>query len=453
MADNSDPVAAYHKYRKFAKERPVDYARVCLGLELWSKQQKILKLITDPKVSCVSVASGNAVGKTYLSASIICQYLDTVNPGYAIISGSSWTGVRKTVWATLRKVVADAPVNLGGEMLSTEWRRGDLWGAFCVSPDEPENFSGFRTKHGALILVDEASKLSQEVHEAIMGLATAAGSKVIYLGNPLRPEGPFYETFGNPNWHNVKISSLEVVGLGIPGLADKDKINTMKRQWGEDSPQYQARVLGEFPSSTFDAVIRRAWIPRAIVPKPLRTWGDIKLGVDVARFGDDRTVLVVRDGRCVLSMESYPETSTTDTAGLTRQTAEKFGIKPSRTFIDDTGVGGGVTDMLWEDGFECTPVNFGEAATDDETFTNSKAELFWHVRRGFHENTEQQQYVPKMYSKILEEGEWVKYGHDRRGRIKIEPKEKLKKEHHKSPDHVDAYALTFAGEVGVMDAA
>lgn len=432
------------EYVNFAKKKPLAYASKVLGINLWHKQKEILKAFADPTIPYISVKSANGVGKTYLSATLICQYLDTHIPGYAIVSGASWTGIMKTVWPTLRRVLRNSPVALGGELLNTEWRRGDQWGAFCCSPDQPENFSGFRTENGALILVDEASALDYKVHEAIMGLASARGSKVIYLGNPLTPEGAFYDSFSNPDWINFSISAHEVADLNIPGLATHEWIAMREREWGKDSPMYKARVLGQYPDSVYNSLISLSWLPKMITPKILKPKGTKKLGVDVARFGDDRTVLLVRDDRCVIDCLAYHGLSTTETAGLVRNTAEKYHISQEEIFIDDTGVGSGVTDRLHEDNVYVTPINFAERAADTETFKNQRAELYFAIRDRVREDTDNQFYIPKQYMDLAKELTWPTYKFTGSGQILLEPKEDIKKRKKKSPDLADALALSFA---------
>jgi len=436
-------------YQELVRERPVEYAQHILGIKLWQRQQEIMEAFSDPNIDYISIRSGNGVGKTFMLASLVCQYLDTHCPGYAVISGSSWTGVLKTIWPSLRSLISKAPVRLGGEVHMTEWRRGNMWGAFCVSPDKPENISGMRTKNGALVLIDEASALTQEVHEAIMGLCSAAGSKIVYSGNPIRAEGPFYDTFSDPSWMNFKISSEEAANQGIPGLATWEWIKGLKRQWGEDDPRFRARVLGEFPENIFDALVKLTWVKGLIVPRVMKPKGKLRLGVDVAGRGDDKTVLVVRDDRCVQYVEEHPETSMTEVVGITKRVMKQFKISPDNTYMDSTALGQGPMDLLWEDGLEIHGENFSASPQDSQTFLNRRAELFWKVRDGFRpDSVDERQYIPKEYQRIADECTKIKHKPSSKGKIQIESKEEIRKRLGKSPDYADAYALTFAGEVG-----
>lgn len=436
-------------YQQMVRDKPVEYARNVLGIELWQRQQEIMRAFADPKVNYISVRSGNGVGKTFMLSSLVCQYLDTHCPGYAVISGSSWTGVLKTIWPSLRSLIASAPVRLGGEVQMTEWRRGNMWGAFCVSPDKPENISGMRTKNGALVLIDEASALTQEVHEAIMGLCSAAGSKIVYSGNPIRAEGPFYDTFSDPSWVNFKISSEEAADQGIPGLATWEWIEGLKRKWGEDDPRFRARVLGEFPENVFDALVKLTWLKGIVVPRVMQKKGHNRLGIDVAGRGDDKTTFVVRDDRSVQYLEAHPETSMTEVVAMTKRIMREWNVKPEHTFMDSTGLGQGPVDLLWDEGIEIKAENFSSSAQDSNTFLNRRSELFWAVRDGFRpDSMETKQYVPLEYQKILDECTKLKHKPSKGGKIQIESKDDIRRRLGHSPDYADAYALTFAGDIG-----
>lgn len=433
-------------YRDWIRTDPVGHAKVCLQMNLWKKQREILKAAADPNITKISIRSGNGVGKTFLTAALGIQWLDTHQPGYCVYTGASWNSVLKTVWPTLRKVLSEAPLHYGAPPMATEWRRGNLWGAFCVSPDEPENFGGYRSQHGACVIVDEASSLSQKVYEAIQGVCSAEGSKIIMLGNPIRPDGPFHDSFHSAEWTNFHISSEEVVDLGIPGLATQDWIESMIKEYGEDSHVVRSRVKGQFPGGEADTLISLNWLGKILIPRVMRLKGELKLGVDVARFGDDRTVLLVRDDRCVKDMLTYSKKSTMETVGLVQEVASKYHVDEENIFIDDTGLGGGVTDRLHELGFSVVPVNFGERATDKHRFVNVRAEMYWNIRNAMKPDSTSRLYVPKEFGAVAKECAWPRYKIQSDRRIQLEDKAAIKQRRKRSPDLADALALTYYGE-------
>jgi len=439
----ADIRASMNTYQRFAMNYPVEYCHRILGVKPWPKQCDILRACADPNIPQVAVRSGNGVGKTYLAASIIAQYLDTHTPGYAVVTGASWQGVLKTVWPTFKRMHRGAPVNLGGDVLGTEWRRGDMWGAFCVSPDSPENISGFRTENGALVLVDEASSLIPEVYEAILGLCSARGSKIILLGNPLRPEGPFYDAFSTPGWENFNISSIEASEQGIAGLASPEWIEARRLEWGEDSPMWKARVLREFPEDSDTVLIPLSAVTSRIITKPLSRRGWPRLGVDVARFGSDKTVIAARDDRCVQDIRSYSGNSTMETVGWVQKAMEDHACRPENVMVDDTGVGGGVVDRLHELGLSVVPVDFGSKAYEDDKFENRRTELYWNMRKSIIPEAANPLFIPKKYNVLRKELPQPRYKMTSKQRIQLESKDEIRKRIGKSPDESDAVALTY----------
>lgn len=441
--EESDIESSIHAYQRFAMNQPVDYCHRILGVKPWKKQRDILEACADPSIPRVSVRSGNGVGKTYLAASIIANYLDTHAPGYAVVTGASWQGVLKTVWPTFKRMHRAAPVNLGGSILGTEWRRGDMWGAFCVSPDSPENISGFRTENGAMVLVDEASSLLPEVYEAIIGLCSARGSKIVLLGNPLRPEGPFYDSFSTQGWENFSISSIEASQQNIPGLASPEWIEACRLEWGEDSPMWKARVLGEFPEDSDTVLIPLSAVTARTINKPLSQKGWIRLGVDVGRFGDDPTVLTARDNRSIQGIRHYAKKDTMETVGWVRKAMEDFSARPENTVVDDTGLGGGVVDRLHELGLPVVGVNFGSKAYDDDKFVNRRTEMYWNLRQSLISEATEPMFIPREYRTLIKQLPWARYKMDSNQRIVLEPKADIKKRHGHSPDFADSLALTW----------
>jgi len=440
-------VDAVRRYNQHARLKPVDHVRRMYGVSPHERQEQITEALMDPEVRQISWRSANGVGKTFWTAVLTALYLDANCPSYVVLSGASWTGVLKTIMPSLRRLIRRAPVALGGDPMATEWRRGDLWGAFCVSPDVPEAFGGFRTERGAMVIVDEASKLSYEAMEAIQGVCSAEGSKIVLLGNPLRPEGPFYDTFNSSEWLNFHSSAFDVCDLGIAGLATREWIEGMKAEYGENSGVYKARVKGDFPEGGDDVLVPLNWLKNLLVPKVARPKGKRIMGVDVARFGDDRTVVVVRDDRCVRGMWAYDKKSTMETVGLIQHHASNEGVEAESIYIDDTGLGGGVTDRLHELEIDVTPVNFGETALDRERFFNCRTEMYWAIRNAMRPDAKEKLLIPKQYAALGKECTWPRYTIQSDRKIRLEPKDKIKKRRGRSPDLADALALTYYHQV------
>jgi len=434
----------------FARYVFADYCGFCsdwLGVQLWSKQAEALRLLNHyPRVA---VRSGNGVGKTFTAALATIAYL-MGGGGYAILTSSSWRGVRRSLFPELKRILAALPPSrsLGGVCLDTEWKLRNQWGAFGVSADQPENFSGFRTPRGVLVVVDEASGLTVDIANAIEGLCSSSLSKVLYIGNPLRPEGPFFESFRSQRWKTLHISTFDSPNVQagkevIPGLASADWVEAQAAEWGEGSPTYQARILGEFPDDA-GSLIPYAWFDAVTTDQPIDRMGTTRLGVDVARQGGDRTAFVYRDAAGVMSVESFSGQDLMSTAGRIARAIESGDVIPEAVFIDDCGLGGGVTDRLIEQGYAVQPINFGSAALEKDRFLNRRAECYFRMRDALDPNGERKLRIPGQYRDILREAAAPMIEYSSRGQIKLEAKAKIRERMDRSPDLADALALTFA---------
>jgi len=451
IASDSDAAA----YMAATKRDPVGWSRRVLGISPWTRQSEVMQLLRDN--DRVAVKSGHAVGKSFVSAAVALWYSECHVPSYVITTSSAWTNVEKTTWPEIRKMKRYAPYDLGGRMLDTEWKRGIQWGIFSVSPDRPENFSGFRTPHGVLVIIDEASAIEPDIMEAILGLTMSGESKILMIGNPLRPQGPFYDAFNSKSWAAMTISSYDVPNVIqgrpiIPGLCTRERIEERAGEWGRDSAAFKSRVLGEFPDSAEDMLVPLSWIEAAFAREyPAAIDGpSLCMGADIAREGGDRIVFLVRDAYAVRHMEIHQHKSLMDTAGRIIAVAKEHGVSAERVLIDDVGMGGGVTDRLRELDVAVTPVNFGHAAKDKIRFANTRAEAYWRVREWLDPTQSGTPgAIPSEHKALGYEVTIPQTGYTSAGQIKIEPKDAIKKRLGRSPDLADALALTFAVRPGV----
>lgn len=165
------------------------------------------------------------------------------------------------------------------------------------------------------------------------------------------------------------------------------------------------------------------------------TEGQIEIGVDVARFGNDRTVFIKRKGLSMIDYKVYPRTSVMETC---RYLIDFVNNDTSTLIkIDDTGVGGGVTDYMKEQGFKMIPINFGSKANDSNKFNNKISEMWFKFKEIIGKISLLD--LPELKSELVTR-EWEL---DLKGRRCIESKDKYKKRGYKSPDFADACLLCF----------
>jgi hypothetical protein len=220
-------------------------------------------------------------------------------------------------------------------------------------------------------------------------------------------------------------------------------------KWGIDSPLYKSKVLGEFPESSIDTLIPLGWIIRAqnkdIEPK---RGAESKLGVDVARFGTDRSVIYHNHGGRFRIVSDKNGESTMKTAGRTIVAWRE--AKATDINVDGVGVGGGVVDWLDDEGYPVNDMQAGGGSSDPKRFINARAEWYWELRTRF-ENDEVD--LDPDDEELAAQLSSLRYIFTKRGQIQIESKDDMRKRGMPSPDRADGLMLSASDpiETGVSD--
>lgn len=437
---------------------PVEFAGQVLGVELWEKQRELLSAL--PVHHRVAVKSGNGLGKGFSAAVAVLWFLYTHNPAIVLSTAPTFRQVRYILWRQIHSLYRRAPETLGGRLLDTRWELDDDRYALGLSADGPDQFQGFHSPN-MLIVVDEAEGVSDNIYEAIEAVMTSADPRLLLIGNPTTTSGMFRRAFHEERqiYHCITISALDSPnfkgdGVVVPGLVTPRWAEERRQIWGEDNPLYRARVLGEFPDQTEDALIRLSHVEAAVerwrrlqleqangsnTPPPSH-WepeGEVVLAVDVARYGSDHSVILRRQGQRVDEIRTFNGLDTMQMAGWVAAAIREF--QPLRTCIDEVGVGAGVVDRLREQGYGVRGINVAQAARQKEVFANLRAEGYWQLRELFAAGEiaipPDQQLVGELVS--------LRYKHDSRGRVLLERKEDMRKRGMPSPDRADALMLAF----------
>ena len=326
--------------------------------------------------------------------------------------------------------------------------------ALGLSTDDVDQFQGFHSPN-MLIVVDEAEGVEEPIYEAIEAVMTSENTRLLLIGNPTTVAGTFRRAFYQDRglYHTITISALEspnVVAnrVVLPGLTTHHWVEERKLVWGEDSPIYRARVLGEFPDQSEDTLIPLSWIERAVGRQ-----GDnaddqegadatlpVILAVDVARFGSDQSVLLVRRGAKVDKIEAYRGL---DTMQLTGHVAAAIdSLSPQRVSVDEVGLGAGVVDRLKELGYPVRGINVGRSARHRDVYANLRAEGYWRLRELFSQGAIS---IPSD-SELIGQLSALRYTYNSRGQVIIESKEEARSRGLPSPDRADALMLAFLSD-------
>lgn len=410
---------------------------------IWDKQIEVFNSVRDNKFTAAK--SGNTVGKSFIVSEIVLWFLTTHYPSKVITTAPTWTQIESILWKEIAAMVTKSKIPFEAEMLKTELKFNNEWFAMGLSTNEVNRFQGFHSPY-LLVVIDEALGVSSDIWEAIDGLHPY---RVIAIGNPLDPVGNFYNCFSSSLWNKITINGEDCVKWqeehgSIRGLVTRDWIEERKREWGVNSPLYQSRVKGDFPTETEYTLISREWVENC--RKKVNEEDDEEeskrvLGCDVAsKSGESETVFTYRYGNTIkkiIAIRNQPLTTTRD--NLSRYYKD-FNLH-SLAF-DADGLGSGLEDMLHE--IHCPYYAFrggyAAKAINDRKYRNLRSQFFWIVAMKFEKGLYSLKHLPDREYEILKNqlcSLQIKRP-DGRGRFQIETKEDMHARGIKSPDYADS---------------
>ncbi len=419
-----------------------------LGVHLYSRQREIVEAVRDHERTAVK--AGNAVGKSVAAACLILAWL-AGGPGSVVVTTSATEAqLRRVLWREIRRRYRGASGFFDGAVVTeTEVRLRDDWFATGFSTDQPEAMQGVHAER-VLVVADEASGVDEAIFDAIEGLLAGGDARVLLIGNPLRTSGSFYDCFNRrrDEWHTLTISAFDTpafTGEEVPRAVRK---NLVSRRWVEriekrdaGSNTYLVKVLGEFPAQADDTVVSRTDLEQAQT-QTLEPGLPLLLGLDVARFGSDETVLALREGNRIRIIDSWQGKALTETTGRVldhvRRLQAEHARRP-RVIVDDTGVGGGVTDGLREQGVQVIAFNGGARARRPADFPNRRSEIWFtaaEVLPLLDLDPSDQELARELVAPTFS------FASD--GARVVEAKSSTRKRLRRSPDRADAILLTLA---------
>lgn len=459
---------------------PVAFAEEALGVGLWDRQQAIACDVA--RYPLCSVRTGQKVGKTQLVACLALWWVYTRPTAFVILTSANYQQVKEQIWASLSKLHRGARIPIGGKLAvdpATGLSFPDGRRIIGITASSPERFQGYSGAE-LFICIDEASGFDDRLFEAALGNmggalpdATAeegqeidpaeATGRVLLTGNPTQLTGLFAKTHREqlPGWRLHVISSLDSPNVRagrrvIPGLANAAFVRMMRDNFGEESAAFKQRVLGEFAEQGSDSVI-----PLSALESAIANWSSdpeleptaLHVGVDPAGYGDDESVIMGRKGTHALKPAAYRKLGNVELAArvVDYLSAHRDPGQPVIIRVDVGGLGQGVADVLVPN-LERDPlvrverVNAGSASRYSTRFSNTRAELWWSLRRWL----ERGGTLPpdqRRDAELLA----CRYFHNAKLQIAIESKDDLRKRIHRSPDRADALALAVLGESPLED--
>lgn len=397
----------------------------------------------------VAVSSGHGIGKTALISILLDWALSTCEDSRAVVTAntknqldtktvpevSKW--FRRSINAHWFDVAATS-IRAKDQKSAKTWRADFIpW-----SEQNPDAFAGLHNQGKRIVVIfDEASGIAPVIWETTEGALTDEDTEIIWLafGNPLRKDGRFYSCFGSQKhrWKTYQIDARDVEGTNKP------LFEQWEADWGVDSDFFKVRVRGEFPSQAASQFIDSDTVAAA---RRYKAQGFERLprilSVDVARFGDDQTVIGWRQGRKFAIHKKYRGL---DTVQVAERVIEWYRQERyDAVVIDGDGIGGGVIDHIRHRGFGKNVYEFhGAEKANDAKYSNRRTEV-WGEMRDWLKRGGQIPDEPEMETDLC----GPDYYFNKNNQIQLESKDDMKSRGLSSPDMGDCLAMTFAVTLG-----
>lgn len=437
---------------------PASWVRDRLGQMVWSKQREIMESVRDHRKTAVRSCHG--AGKSHVASLVVSWWLDAHPPGEAFVVTTAPTSaqVRAILWRYIRRMHKSA--GLPGRVNQVEWLIDEELVAFGRKPADADE-SAFQGIHAPYVLVvlDEACGIPESLWIGAEAITTGPWCRILAIGNPDNSATHFYKVSQpGSGWNAVRISAYDTpnfTGEKVPeivavSLISKEWVEEKKTEWGTENALFRSKVEGEFTLDAADTVVRSSDVATCrtdteAVYSPADL-SPVELGVDVGG-GLDETV--VRERRGILAGREWrirtdrPE----KIAPLVLRALRESGATAVK--IDSIGVGFGVIGELrnaakrGEHSARIIGVNVSENPRDKKKFANLRAEMWWTIGREL--SAQGGWDLSRMDNGDITAAQLLvpRWELDTKGRIIVEPKDKIRERIGRSPDNADALLLAY----------
>lgn len=459
-----------------------------MGLYTYDKMNQIMHEALFGQKNRTVIKSSNGTGKSVEMALASCWAASVfpIGESTTIVSAPSGRQVAEVLFHKMKEnyQIAHQRGNpLPGWITEQEqWKAKNSLGSNItlvdgVAPnpsDAVSKFQGVRNAYGnTFVFFDEAGGMPPEMWTALQAVITGQNARFIGIGNPDNTGTEFQRIFNTPEelnlYNTFTISSFDLPTLTgervyprtpegdekeevlLKGITQAEWVEDMKKLWGENDARYQAKVLGEFPSGGSNTFFKQDTINKAYAAEIEPTEDDhVQLGVDVSRYGNDVTVVYKNHGGVVRLLDSWSDTDTYTTARRIHDLAVTNNAKA--VVIDAVGVGAGPVDALEQSpefadgGYKILGLEASFVSPDPRKHVDLKTFVYDRARELMDEGL-----VSLDPSDLLLKGdlEAITYEINSRERIRITPKDKIRRILKRSPDNLDAviYSLVPVEEV------
>jgi hypothetical protein len=446
--------------RRRYRDDPAAFVRDCIAWRPGEGPTDYQVEILDQLVARrrAAVRGPHSLGKTAVAAWVILWFaLTREGEDWKIpCTASAWRQLTHYLFPELRKWarrlrwerLGRGPFDDGRELLqlSLKLATGE---AFAVASDTPALIEGAHADH-LLYVFDEAKSIPAATFDAAEGAFASGDCYALAISTPGEPQGRFYDIHarkpGFADWwvRHVTLEECIAAGRVLPAWAEQRRL-----QWGEASAVYRNRVLGEFAASEESGLIALSWIEAAndrwLALEESGEWGEfVGCGCDIARSGQDRSVLALRWGDAIRELRRYARQNTMETTGRIAGVLEARG---GVAIVDVIGIGAGVVDRLREEGRRVEAFNASEHAdwrdaSGELAFANKRSAAWWNLRELLDPAGGRGLALPPddLLTGDLTAPHWrVTSG----GKVQVESKDEIRKRLGRSTDDGDAVVMAF----------
>lgn len=379
-----------------------------MGITFWPKQAEILTTFT--KHTETAVASCHSMGKSFLASFAVLWFLTMHRNSVVVTTGPSLRQVKGIMWGEIRTLAAQ--LGLAKHTSTSKIELAPKWYAWGFTAPEwdPDRFQGFHAPH-VLTVVDEAAGVSDPIFKAVKTTLTGENTYLLMIGNPTDDTGTFGHSFDRHSVNRHTVSAFDTPNFTHFGITlDDIRENTWEQkiagrplpfptlttprwardrweEWGEGSPDWDARVMARFPQSLEGGLWPRWWSK-----KSTDLWAELQglggpkwtgapiLAVDVAGMGRDSTVFSLARDQGVQWMKDQTKLRTPEIVRQAKHHAAQRHATQIR--VDATGMGQGVYDQLAEDladhqNIKVIEMKGGRRPADPQRYKNQRTE--WHM--------------------------------------------------------------------------
>lgn len=440
------------------RDSPLQFVVECIGATPSKQQAHALKIL--PKAKRLSIRSGHGAGKDAFVAWVAIWFSSTrTYPKVPCIAPTAHQ-LQDILWSELSKWIRQSKV--AGEFVIQKdkifhksapkewWMRAISPSVKATKEEQAETLAGLHADH-MLIIGDEVSGIKDPTFIPLEGALTQEDNRVVIIGNMTKNTGYFFNTHFDPimsqKWTKLHWDSRD------SELVTKDMIDYFRDNYGEGSNVWRIRVEGNPPLDDESTFIPLSWaiqcIGNTIEVDP--EW-PLYLSVDVARYGEDDSIILPRRGMKVSRWDRFHGNHTMD---LAHHVVRNFvDMEASGVAIDEIGVGGGVIDWLQHDprglGSKAIGLSSASASSDKMKWHRLRDELWDQIRTQLmHSKLDLPDETVKMFGKDWNIGHLLanelagpRYKLDNNGAIQIESKLDMKARGIKSPNIADALCMS-----------